>query len=33
VFLFIGGAMIVVAAAILIFGPRTNQLALEAIAH
>jgi putative MFS transporter len=33
VFLFIGGAMIIVAAAALIFGPRTNQLALEAIAH
>jgi putative MFS transporter len=33
VFLMIGGCMIVVAATILSFGPRTNQLALEAIAH
>ena len=33
VFLFIGGAMVVVAAAISLFGPRTNQLALEQIAH
>ena len=33
VFLLIGGAMVVVAAAIGIFGPRTNQLALEEISH
>jgi MFS transporter, putative metabolite:H+ symporter len=33
VFIFIGGAMVVVAAAIGLFGPRTNQLALEQIAH
>lgn len=33
VFLLIGGAMVVVAAAILLFGPRTNQLALEEISH
>jgi putative MFS transporter len=33
VFIFIGGAMIVVAAAISLFGPRTNQLALEQIAY
>lgn len=33
VFLFIGGAMVVVAATIGGFGPRTNQLALEEISH
>ena len=33
VFMLIGGAMVVVAATCLLFGPRTNQLALEAIAH
>ena len=33
VFLLIGGAMVVVAAAIGFFGPRTNQLALEEISH
>jgi putative MFS transporter len=33
VFLFIGGAMVIVAAAISLYGPRTNQLALEQIAH
>jgi hypothetical protein len=29
----IGGAMAIVAATIALFGPRTNQLALEEIAH
>jgi putative MFS transporter len=33
VFLLIGGAMVVVASTIGIFGPRTNQLALEEISH
>jgi putative MFS transporter len=33
VFVMIGGAMVIVAAAIALFGPRTNQLALEEIAH
>lgn len=33
VFLLIGGAMVIVAATILLFGPRTNQLALEEISH
>jgi MFS transporter, putative metabolite:H+ symporter len=33
VFVLIGGAMIVVAAVIGLFGPRTNQLALEEIAR
>jgi MFS transporter, putative metabolite:H+ symporter len=33
VFLFIGGAMVIVALAIGLFGPRTNQLALEEISH
>ena len=33
VFLLIGGAMVVVAATILLFGPRTNQLSLEEISR
>ena len=33
VFLLIGGCMVVVAATISLFGPRTNQLALEEISH
>jgi putative MFS transporter len=33
VFLLIGGAMVVVAATIVLFGPRTNQLALEQISR
>ena len=33
VFLLIGGAMVVVASTILLFGPRTTQLALEEISH
>jgi putative MFS transporter len=33
VFIFIGGAMVIVALAIGLFGPRTNQLALEEISH
>ncbi len=33
VFLLIGGCMVVVAATITLFGPRTNQLALEEISH
>ena len=33
VFMFIGGAMVIVALAIGLFGPRTNQLALEEISH
>jgi putative MFS transporter len=33
VFMFIGGCMVVVALAIGLFGPKTNQLALEEISH
>ncbi len=33
VFVFIGGCMVIVALAISLFGPRTNQLALEEISH
>jgi len=33
VFVFIGGALLLVSVVIALFGPRTNQLALEEIAR